>query len=49
MFGGKIEIILHVFRRNGTSDNLNQFTSNDGLSGSVEQNLVLSDHVCSVV
>ena len=33
----------------GTSDNLNQLASNDGLTGSVEENLVTVDHVSSVL
>lgn len=32
-----------------TSDNLDQLASNDGLTGSVEENLVLVDHVSSVL
>lgn len=33
----------------GTGDNLNQFTGNDGLSGTVEQNLEPVDHVAGVL
>ena len=33
----------------GTSDNLDQLASNDGLTGSVEENLVLVDHVSCVL
>lgn len=40
---------LHVFRSSSTSDNLHQFASNDGLSGTVEKNLELVDHVTCVL
>ena len=40
---------LHVFRGGGTSDNLDQLASNDGLTGSVEENLVLADHLTGVL
>ncbi len=40
---------LHILRGGGTSDNLDQLASNDGLTGSVEQNLVLADHLTSVL
>lgn len=33
----------------GTSDNLNELTGNDGLTGTVEQNLELGDHVTGVL
>ena len=35
--------------RSCTSNNFNKFTSNDGLTGSVEENLVLANHIGSVV
>lgn len=37
------------FWSSSTSNNFNQFTSNDGLTGSVEENLVLGDHVTGVL
>ena len=40
---------LHVCRGSGTGDNFDQFAGNDGLSGSVEQNLVLVDHLAGVL
>jgi hypothetical protein len=40
---------LHVFGGSSTSDNLNKFASNDGLSGTVVQNLVLANHLTSVL
>lgn len=40
---------LHVCRGSGTSDNLDQFAGNHGLSGSVEENLVLVDHLAGVL
>lgn len=40
---------LHVRRGGGTSDNLDQFASNDGLTGTVEENLVLVDHLAGVL
>lgn len=40
---------LHVRRGSSTSDNLNQFSGNDGLSSTVEENLVLVDHLTSVL
>lgn len=40
---------LHVLGGRGTSDNLDQLASNDGLSGSVEENLVLVDHLSGVL
>jgi hypothetical protein len=40
---------LHVLGSSSTGDNFDQFASNDGLSGSVEQNLVLVDHLAGVL
>lgn len=40
---------LHILRGGGTSDNLDQFSGNDSLSGTVEQNLVLADHLTGVL
>jgi hypothetical protein len=40
---------LHIRRRGSTSDNLDQLASNDGLAGSVVENLVLADHLTSVL
>lgn len=40
---------LHVFRSNGTGNNLNELASNDGLSGTVVENLVLANHLTSVL
>lgn len=40
---------LHVCRGSGTSDNFDQFAGNDSLSGSVEENLVLVDHLAGVL
>ena len=40
---------LHVLRGGGTGDNFDQFSGNDGLTGSVEQNLVLADHLTGVL
>lgn len=40
---------LHVRRGGGTSDNFNQLAGNDGLAGAVEENLVLADHLTSVL
>ena len=37
------------FRGSRTSDNLDQLASNDGLTGSVEQDLVLANHITSVL
>ena len=42
-------LALHVLRSGGTSDNLNQLAGNDGLAGTVEENLVPLDHVTSVL
>lgn len=44
-----LRFLLHVRRGGGTSDNLDQFACNDGLTGSVEQNLVLVDHLAGVL
>ena len=41
--------ILHVRRGGGTSDNLDQLARDDGLTGSVDQDLVLVDHLASVL
>lgn len=40
---------LHILRGGGTSDNLDQLTGNDGLTGTVVENLVLADHVAGVL
>jgi hypothetical protein len=40
---------LHVRRGSSTSDNLNQLSGNDSLSGTVEKNLVLVDHLTGVL
>lgn len=40
---------LHVCGGSGTSDDFDQFASNDGLSGSIEENLVLVDHLAGVL
>jgi hypothetical protein len=40
---------LHVRRGSSTSDNLDQLSGNDSLSGTVEKNLVLVDHLTSVL
>lgn len=40
---------LHFLGSNGASNDFNQLASNDSLSGSVEQNLVSSDHVSGVL
>lgn len=40
---------LAVLRSSSTGDNLNEFTSNDGLTGTVEQDLELGDHVTGVL
>jgi hypothetical protein len=39
----------HVLGSCGTSDNLDQFASNDSLSGSVEKNLETGNHVSGVL
>ena len=39
---------LAVLRRSSTCDDLDQFAGNDGLTGTVEQNLELVDHVSGV-
>lgn len=38
-----------TLRSSRTGDNLDKFASNDGLTGSVVQNLELVDHVASVL
>jgi len=40
---------LHVLRGGGTSDDFNQLAGNDGLSGAVVQDLVLANHLASVL
>ena len=40
---------LHISRCGGTSDNFDQLSSNDSLSGSVVQNLVLANHLTSIL
>lgn len=40
---------LHVGRSGGTGDNLDQLTGNDGLSGTVEQDLKSVDHITGVL
>lgn len=41
--------VLHVLGGGSTSDNFDQLSGNDGLTCSVEQNLVLVDHLASVL
>ena len=43
------ESILHISRSGSTSDNLNQLSGNDGLTGSVVENLVFADHFTGVL
>lgn len=43
------ESILHISRSSSTSDNLDQLSGNDGLTGSVVENLVFADHLTSVL
>src|SRR6184192_218576 len=45
----KLLAFLTLLRRSGTSNDLYQFTSNDSLAGSVEQNLEFVDHFSSVL
>jgi hypothetical protein len=40
---------LHVGGGRSTSDNFDQLSRNDGLTGTVEENLVLVDHLASVL
>ncbi len=40
---------LHIRRGSGTSDNLHQLACDDGLASAVEENLVLADHLASVL
>jgi len=40
---------LHVCRSSSTGNNFDQFASNDGLSGAVVENLVLANHLTSVL
>ena len=40
---------LHIGRSGGTSDNFDQLAGNDGLAGTVEENLVLADHLAGVL
>ena len=40
---------LHVRGSSSTSDNLDQLSGNDSLSGTVEKNLVLVDHLAGVL
>lgn len=40
---------LHVRGSGGTSDNFDQLSGNDSLSGAVEKNLVPVDHVAGVL
>lgn len=42
-------LYLLVCGGGGTGDNLDQLAGNDGLSGSVEENLVLVDHLTGVL
>lgn len=42
-------LISLLLRSRSTSDNLDQFARNDSLSGSVEENLELVDHVTGVL
>ena len=49
LYPGLYSHSLHVRRGSSTSDNLNQLSGNDSLSGTVEENLVLVDHLTSVL
>lgn len=40
---------LHILRGSSTSNNLDQLSSNDSLSGAVVQNLVLANHLTGVL
>lgn len=40
---------LHIFRGSSTRDNLDQLAGNDSLSGTVVQDLVLANHLTSVL
>lgn len=40
---------LHVLRGGGTSDDFDQLASNDGLTGSVVEDLILVDHIAGVL
>lgn len=40
---------LHVLRGGSTSDNFDQLSGNDSLSGTVVQNLVLANHLTGVL
>lgn len=40
---------LHVLGGGGTGDNFDQLAGNDGLAGTVEENLVLADHLAGVL
>ena len=44
-----VERFLHILRGGGTSDNLDQLASNDGLTGAVVEDLVLVDHLAGVL
>lgn len=40
---------LHILRSGGTSNNLDKLSGNDGLAGTVVENLVLADHLAGVL
>jgi hypothetical protein len=40
---------LHILGSHGTSDDFDQLSSDDGLTGSVEENLVLVDHLTCIL
>lgn len=42
-------VYLHIRGGGGTGDNLDQLASNDGLTGSIVENLVLANHLSSVL
>ena len=48
-FMKKFSIFLHVFRRGRSSNDLNQFTSNDSLAGAIEKDLESVDHIAGVL
>jgi len=41
--------ILHILGGGSTGDNFNQFSSNNGLTGTIEKNLELGNHVSSIL
>ena len=46
---GCLGCCLHIGRSGGTSDNFDQLAGNDGLASTVEENLVLADHLAGVL